>query len=271
MDWESILDTVVDWCVHTGIKVIISILVIFIAFAIINLVMRRIGKRLEKSKKMDKTISKSFVNIIRVVLKIIVAVAVIGYLGIDTSSVTAVIASTGVGLGLALNGALSNFAGGILILATRPFKEDDFIEVCGYSGFVEAIRITTTKIRTYDNKVVYLPNGTLSGATIVNYSEKDIRRVDHKFSISYTEDFERAKKVIFDVCDSFEFILKDPPISVGIASHSQSSIDLFTRVWCKNDDYWTVYNYLLEAVKKAFDENKIEIPFNQLDVHIKQN
>ena len=199
----------------------------------------------------------------------LVVIALIGYVGIDTSAITALIASLGVGVGLAINGTLSNLAGGILILITRPFKDDDYIDACGYSGTVEDIRICHTKLRTTDNKVIYLPNGKLSTSEIVNYSEKDLRRVDLTFSISYSDDFEKAKKVIEEVWNQNELILKDPAPSVRVSAQSASSIDLTAKVWCKNEDYWTVNFDMLEQVKTAFDQNGIQIPFNQLDVHIK--
>lgn len=273
MDWQQVWQTVQNWLTTTGIKVIIAIVIMIVSFSFINWFGKKIAKRADKkvesNKKIDKTIYRTLSYVAKVGLKILVVIALIGYLGIDTSGVTALIASLGVGVGLAINGTLSNFAGGILILITRPFKDDDYIDACGYSGTVEDIRICHTKLRTTDNKVIYLPNGKLSTSEIVNYSEKDLRRVDLTFSISYSDDFEKAKAVIMDVCDKHELILKDPAPSVRVSAQSASSIDLTSKVWCKNDDYWTVNFDMLEQVKKAFDENGIQIPFNQLDVHIK--
>lgn len=273
MDWQQVWQTVQNWLTTTGIKVIIAIVIMIVSFSFINWFGKKIAKRADKkvesNKKIDKTIYRTLSYVAKVGLKILVVIALIGYLGIDTSGVTALIASLGVGVGLAINGTLSNFAGGILILITRPFKDDDYIDACGYSGTVEDIRICHTKLRTTDNKVIYLPNGKLSTSEIVNYTEKDLRRVDLTFSISYSDDFEKAKAVIMDVCDKHELILKDPAPSVRVSAQSASSIDLTSKVWCKNDDYWTVNFDMLEQVKKAFDENGIQIPFNQLDVHIK--
>jgi small conductance mechanosensitive channel len=148
---------------------------------------------------------------------------------------------------------------------------DDFIEAQGYSGTVEDIHITTTKIRTGDNKVVYIPNGPLSSGTIVNYSVKDTRRVDFTFSIGYSDDYEKAKKIVMDILTSHELTLDDPAPMVRVSAHGASSIDLVARVWVKSNDYWTVNFDILEAVKTAFDKEGIEIPFNQLDVHVKNN
>ena len=264
--------TVQNWLTNTGIKIVIAIAIMIVSFSLINWICKKIAKRADKkvaeNKKIDKTIYKTVSYVVKVALKVLVVIALIGYVGIDTSAITALIASLGVGVGLAINGTLSNFAGGVLILITRPFKDDDYIQACGYEGTVEDIRICHTRLRTIDNKVVYLPNGKLSTSEIVNYSEKDLRRVDLTFSISYSDDFEKAKAVIADVCAQNEFILKDPEPSVRVSAQSASSIDILTRVWCKNADYWTVNFDMLENVKKAFDQNGITIPFNQLDVHV---
>lgn len=273
MDWQQVWQTVQNWLTTTGIKVVISIVIMIVSFSIINWLCKKIAKhadkKVESSKKIDKTIYRTLSYVAKVGLKVLVVIALIGYVGIDTSAITALIASLGVGVGLAINGTLSNLAGGILILITRPFKDDDYIDACGYSGTVEDIRICHTKLRTTDNKVIYLPNGKLSTSEIVNYSEKDLRRVDLTFSISYSDDFEKAKKVIEEVWNQNELILKDPAPSVRVSAQSASSIDLTAKLWCKNEDYWTVNFDMLEQVKTAFDQNGIQIPFNQLDVHIK--
>ena len=273
MDWQQVWQTVQNWLTTTGIRVVISIVIMIVSFSIINWLGKKIAKRADKkvesNKKIDKTIYRTLSYVAKVGLKVLVVIALIGYVGIDTSAITALIASLGVGIGLAINGTLSNLAGGILILITRPFKDDDYIDACGYSGTVEDIRICHTKLRTTDNKVIYLPNGKLSTSEIVNYSEKDLRRVDLTFSISYSDDFEKAKKVIEEVWNQNELILKDPAPSVRVSAQTASSIDLTAKLWCKNEDYWTVNFDMLEQVKTAFDQNGIQIPFNQLDVHIK--
>lgn len=237
MDLQQVWQTVQNWLTTTGIKVVISIVIMIVSFSIINWLSKKIAKRADKkvesNKKIDKTIYRTLSYVAKVGLKVLVVIALIGYVGIDTSAITALIASLGVGVGLAINGTLSNLAGGILILITRPFKDDDYIDACGYSGTVEDIRICHTKLRTTDNKVIYLPNGKLSTSEIVNYSEKDLRRVDLTFSISYSDDFEKAKKVIEEVWNQNELILKDPAPSVRVSAQSASSIDLTAKVWCK--------------------------------------
>lgn len=268
MDWQALLNTLVQWATNTGVKIIISLVIVFISFKIINFVAKKIVKRGGK-KHSDKTIFQTLAYVLKIGLKIIVVICLIGYLGIDTSGLTALIASLGVGIGLAVNGALSNLAGGVLIILTRPFKIDDYIEVLGHAGTVVDIHITNTKLLTPDNKVIYLPNGSLSNAEIVNYSEKDLRRVDFMFSIGYGDDFVKAKQIITDICVAHELVLKDPQPFVRVKEHGASSINITARVWAKNADYWTVYFDIIEAVKTAFDKEGIEIPFNQLDVNIK--
>ena len=270
MNWDQILNTIVNWCLNTGIKVVIAVVLLFVSFKLINWIGKKIEKAPEKSK-LDKTLAKVLAYAFKIAMKIVVAICLVGYVGIDTTGIAALITSFGVCIGLAVNGAVSNLAGGVIIIFTRPFKVDDFIEAQGQSGVVEDIHITCTRIRTPDNKVIYLPNGPLSSGTIINYSEKDIRRVDFTFSISYKDDFEKAKKIITDICEAHELVLKDQPVFVRVGAHGASSIDIVARVWTNNGDYWTVNFDVIEAVKSAFDKEGIEIPFNQVDVHIKND
>ena len=274
MEWSeissSLLSSIISWTVTLALRIFIAIIVLFISFKAIRVVAKKIEKTGEKGK-IDKTLSRTLAYAFKLIMKSLVAICIIGFVGIDTSGFAALVISLGAGVGLALNGALSNLAGGILIILTRPFRVDDFIEAQGYSGTVEDIHIITTKIRTPDNKVVYIPNGPLSSDTIVNFSVKDTRRVDFKFSISYSTDFEKAKNIVRDICTSHDLVLDEPAPFVRMSSHGQSSIDIVARVWVKSADYWTVNFDILEAVKIAFDREGIEIPFNQLDVHIKND
>ncbi len=267
---DGLLNTIANWVVTVGVKIVIALVIMFISFRIITKLSRKIEKLGEKPKH-DKTIMKVIGYIVNIGAKVIVLVCLVGYLGIDTSGITALIASLGVCVGLAVNGAVANIAGGVLIIITRPFKVDDYIEAQGVSGTVTDIHLTYTKVVTPDNKVIYLPNGSLSNGNIINYSEKDIRRVDFTFSIAYENNFEEAKAIIESVCDAHELVLHEKGSTIRVSAHNQSSIDIATRVWTNSGDYWTVYFDLLEAVKKAFDEKGISIPYNQLDVHIKNN
>lgn len=271
--WSDLLNSLISWCLNTGIKIVISLLIMFISFRIINLIARRVHNKLKTNEKFDKTIVKTLTYVGKIGAKIIVVICLVGYLGIDTSGLTALVTSLGVCAGLAVNGALSNLAGGVIILFTRPFKVDDYIEVVdgGISGTVEYIQIVCTKLRTPDNKVIYAPNGTLSNSNIINYSEKPTRRVDFEFAIAYENDFEKAKALIAAVCQSHGLILADPEPMIRVSGHGESSVNIVARVWVNSDDYWTVKFDILEKVKTVFDENGISIPYNQLDVHVKND
>lgn len=265
--WNDFLNSLVTWVTTAGLRIVIALLVIFISFKIINKIARKIEKSGDKGK-LDKTLANVFAYIFKIALKCIVVISLVGYVGIDTSGITALIASLGLCVGLAVNGALSNLAGGILLIITRPFKIDDYIEAQGYSGTVEDIHLTNTRICTPDNKIVYVPNGALSTGTIVNYSEKDIRRVDWAFNVSYNTDVEKAKALVARVIEAHELALKDPAPFVRVSANGDSKVTITARVWTKNSDYWTVYFDVLENVKSVFEAAEIEVPYNRLNVHI---
>lgn len=265
---EGIIEKVVDWATSAGIKIVIALLLWFISFRIINFFNKRMTKRLLK-KQADKTITKVVNYIITIGLKSLVVLCLLGYVGIETTSISAVLASLGVGVGLALNGALSNFAGGILIFITRPFKVDDYISVDGYEGTVEDIHIIHTKIVTTDKKVIYLPNGNLSSLNIINYSEKDVRRLDFVFPIPHESDLEKAKSILREISENHKLVLEDPQPFVRMSARNTNSTDISVKLYVKNGDYWTVYYDVLEEVKRKFEEEGINVPFNQIDVHMK--
>lgn len=267
----EIIEMVRNWAMTTGIKILAAILILLISFRIVTIISRRIEKKLEKSGKFDKTIIRTLSYAGRIVVKIVIATCLVGWLGVDTTGIAALIASLGVGVGLAVNGALSNFAGGILLLVTRPFKVGDYIVAQGAEGIVEDIRIISTKIVTLDNKVVHLPNGALSSGNIANYSEKEVRRVDLDFSVA-GNDPELVRSLILGVCEADEKVLKEPSTFVRVTDYGAGNgVKVTMRAWCKTEQYWDTYFDLLNGVRKAFEENKIVIPFNQLDVHIKNN
>ena len=269
--WQDIVNSIINWATTAGVKIVIALVVLFISFRLITWITRRIEKRLVGKKKVDKTLASTLFYILRIVLKIVVLTCLIGYVGIDTSGLAALIAALGVGVGLAVNGALSNLAGGVLILITRPFKLDDYIQAGGYEGTVEDIRIVYTKLKTVDNKVVYVPNGSLSASTIVNFSEKELRRVDLTFSISKTADYKKAEEVILGVANAHEHVLKDPAAMSRILQHNANDMTIVVRSWVKSENYWDVFFDLQENIKKALDENGIVMPVNQLDVRVKND
>ena len=263
----ELLQTVAGWLMQNGIKLIIGLIILFIAFKVVNFIAKRLQRRLDK-KNVDKTIANVTVKALKIVLKIMVFLLFLGFVGIETAGIGTIIGSVSVCIGLAVQGSLSNFAGGIVILVMRPFKLGDFIEAQGHSGTVTDIKMFYTYLNTPDNKVVMIPNGTLGNGDIINYSKEEERRVDLVFSVDYSTDLKLAKEIIEKEIENHQLILKDKEYFVRLGEMAASSLDIKTRVWVKNADYWTVYFDLLENVKKKFDENNISVPFNQLDVHI---
>ncbi len=268
--WKELIGSIANWAATAGLRVVISLFIIVISFKMINKFARKIEKSSENGK-FDKTLTNVFAYVFKIALKCLVLVSLIGYVGIDTSGLTALVASLGLCVGLAVNGALSNLAGGILIILTRPFKIDDYIEAQGYSGTVEDIHLTNTRLCTPDNKVVYVPNGALSAGTIVNYSEKDIRRVDWTFNVSYNTDVEKAKALVARVIEAHELSLKNPAPFVRVSENGESKVSITARVWTKSSDYWTVYFDVLENVKSVFEAAEIEVPYNRLNVRIEND
>ncbi|MBE6667858.1 MAG: mechanosensitive ion channel [Ruminococcaceae bacterium] len=267
---EEKLLNILQGIISAGIRIVIAALIGFVTFWLINFIGKKIATKME-NKGVDKTLTRTLIYISKLVAKSIIVVCLIGFLGIDTSAIVALIASLGLCIGLAVNGALSNVAGGVLIIVTRPFKVDDFIEAQGESGTVVEIRMTNTKIVTPDNKVVYVPNGSLANGNIVNYSANDTRRVDFEFAIGYASDVEKAKEVLKNVLEANEKVLKEKDIFVRLGEHSESGLKIKARAWVNSEDYWGVYFDILEAVKAEFDKNGIKIPYKQLDVHIKND
>ena len=270
VDLQSVLDKVIDWVMSVGVRLVIAFIIMFVSFKVINLISRRIERRANDARA-DKTIMKTLAYLTKIGLKVLVVICLVGYVGIDTSGLTALVVSFGACIGLAVNGALSNLAGGVLIILTRPFKLDDYIEAQGYSGTVVDIHITTTKLRTPDNKVIYIPNGPLATGNIVNYSVMDTRRVDFTFSVAYGSDIEQAKKIIREIIEGHELVLKDPEVFVRLTNQGDSALDITARACVKSGDYWTVNFDVLEAVTDRLEKEGIEIPFNQLDVRVRQD
>ncbi len=250
-------------------KLLLALVVLIVGRLLIKLVMKILRKG-KLSSKADPTVARFLQNFIRISLNILLAVTVIAILGVPMSSVVALIASAGLAIGLALQGALSNFAGGIMILVFRPFGLDDFIEADGFSGTVKDIGIFYTEILTGDNKRITIPNGTVMNNAVVNYSKCDNRRVDMTFSVAYGTDVEKVKKILLEIAGKHEKALKDPAPFARLTKQNQSSLDFTLRVWTAKSDYWQVNFDILESVNARFQEEGIEVPFNQLDVHVKQ-
>lgn len=270
MTRQEFFDFILSWARDAAIRIIVSIVVIFVSFKIINALARRIEKTFQAHHS-DKTIMRTVSYIFKVGLKTVILVCLVSYLGIDTTGLTALIASLGVGIGLAVNGALSNLAGGVLLIITRPFRIDDYIEAQGYSGTVVDIHITNTKLKTPDNKIIFLPNGQVSSGAIVNYSMQNTRRVDEEISVPRDADYEHVKEILTELYKNNPMVLKEPEVFIRISERAASSLKITVRAWVKSEDYWTVKFDMIEAVKAKLDEEGIIIPFEQMDVRIKKD
>ena len=266
--WIDIWNKIVDWAMNTGVKILVALVIWIVSFKLINFIFKRIAKRLIR-RKADATLSKVLVNIGRIAVKILVMIGLIAYVGIQTASLSALVLAIGTGISLALQGTLSNFAGGVIIIVMRPFKLGDFITSNGESGTVEDIKLFYTYITTPDNRVVMIPNGVLANNVIVNATAKDTRRVDVVMSIAYGADLELAKRLAKEVCANNEKIFPNPAPFAEVGEYGDSSVEVFVRCWCKRENYWDTKFYMLREIKRTFDENGIEIPFNQLDINFR--
>ncbi len=265
--WEKILNFIIELATSFGIKLVAAIFVFVVGAKIINWFVKWL-KKSPKLDNMDASLRSFIASFSRIGLYICLVITVAVILGIPTTSFITALASCGVAIGLAMQGFLSNFAGGLMILLFKPFKVGDYIEAADGSGTVEDISVVYTVLTTPDNKRITVPNGLLTNESITNYSVNNTRRVDLTFSASYKNDVEAVKAILTEVVTSHPLVMKKPAPFIRLASHADSSLNYSVKVWCKNKDYWTVHFDLTEAVKKAFDENGIEIPYPQLDVHI---
>ena len=255
-----------EWLLTEGLKVVFAFVILIFSFLVINLVVPWTAKSFAKRKKADKTIIKTVAYVAKIVLKLAVVVALVGYLGLDTSGVAALITSLGVAIGLAIQGAFSNFAGGLLLLITRPFGVDDYIEACGESGTVTDIRIVYTLLQTPDNKVISLPNGAVANSTIINYSKKHTRRVDLTLNLSADSDFTKARELSLSAFRQHPLVLKDPEPTAYLREQRENGVQMTARCWVKTEDYWTVYYDAMEQIHQAFFENGIKIPYQRVSL-----
>lgn len=256
-----------EMAINFAVKILIAVLVFTIGKWIVSKINKAVAKLMEK-KEVEPSLASFVKSLTNVVLMFILVIVIIGILGIETSSFVALFASAGVAIGMALSGTLQNFAGGVMILAFKPFKVGDFIEAQGQVGVVKEIQIFNTIITTVDNKIIIVPNGGLSTGIATNYSKEPLRRVDFTFGIAYGESYDNAKSVIMSIINANEKILKDPAPFIGLVNLNESSVDLTVRVWCNSADYWDVFFAMNETVYKTFTEKGINIPFPQMDVHI---
>ena len=252
-----------------GTKLLLAVVVYLVASWVINRILRVAELAMQK-KKVEITLHQFLLSIFKISLKAIQIIIFASMIGVETASLIAVLGAAGLAIGLALQGSLANFAGGILILLFRPFKAGDVIEAQGYVGTVVEIQIFNTILRTLDNQRVIMPNGVLSNGCVKNLFIEETRRVDMTYSISYGDDIKKAKEVLDSVLKANDLILQSPAPDIFVSAHGASSIDFVVRPWTKSENYWPVYFGTMEEVKLAFDRENITIPFPQRDVHLIQ-
>jgi small conductance mechanosensitive channel len=253
-----------------GISLVSALLIFFVGKWIVNIITNTIRKLMNKNA-VDPTLTTFVTNLARMTLLVFVVIAAIDQLGIQSAQFIAVLGAAGLAVGLALQGSLSNFAAGVLIVLFRPYKVGDWVEAAGISGGVERVEILTTILKTGDNKRVIVPNSQIMDAIITNYSANDTRRVDMTVGVSYSDDLDKVRRTLEELVAADERILKDPACTIAVAELADSSVNFVIRPWVKTGDYWAVNFDLTEAIKKRFDEVGISIPFPQQDVHVHQS
>ncbi|BBB29072.1 mechanosensitive ion channel family protein [Neptunomonas japonica] len=267
LDPELLINIQNEYVLPWGINIVMALAVFIIGRIVIGLVMRLVRKLLNKSK-MDNMLINFVTSILGSLLLLFVIVASLDQLGVNTSSLIAIVGAAGLAIGLSLQDSLKNFAAGVLLVVFRPFREGDFVEAAGVSGVVESISIFSTVMRTGDNREVIVPNGPIYSGVITNYSKRDTRRVDMVFGIGYEANLLQAKQLLADILAEDERILAEPKSVIAVSELADSSVNFVVRPWVRTGDYWNVLWDTTEKVKLRFDEAGISIPFPQMDVHV---
>jgi small conductance mechanosensitive channel len=263
IDIQKMTDTyVIPWAINIALAIVIFI----VGRIIVNILTGVLRKVLGRSK-MDEMLINFVASIFRTVLLLFVIIASLNQLGVDTTSLIALLGAAGLAVGLALQNSLQNFAAGVMLLVFRPFKAGDFVEAGGVSGVVETIGIFSSVFRTGDNREIIIPNGAIYGGTIINYSARETRRIDMVFGIGYDDDIKKAKELLEQIVTSDDRVLSDPAPVIAVGELADSSVNFIVRPWVKSGDYWAVYWDLTEKVKLEFDAAGISIPYPQMDVH----
>ena len=264
---NEVISKLIDGGIDLGGRILAALIIFFIGKYLINWANKLFAKMLQ-NRNVDASIQSFLKSIVNITLLVMLFLAVIGKLGIELTSFAALLASVGVAVGMALSGNLSNFAGGVIILVFRPYKVGDYIEAStGASGKVTDIQIFHTVLTTSDNKVVFVPNGSMSNAVVTNYNRKETRRLQFTFGVEYGTDFEFAKSVLLEIINKDSRILKDPEPFIAVSELADSSVNIIVRVWVNSDDYWNVNFDMNKSVYATFNEKGISFPFPQLTIH----
>ena len=266
-DWNEVIVMLKTTGIEFAINLVTAIAIFYVGRMVVGLLMRGL-KKMMQAQDVDVTLQTFVGNLVRMVLLVFVIIAAISALGIQTTSFIAIVGAAGLAIGLALQGSLSNFASGVLIVLFRPYKVGDFVEAAGISGVVEEVQILTTVLKTGDNKKVIVPNGQIMDSVITNYSANDQRRVDMTVGVSYDDDLDKVRSTLEQLVAADDRILDDPACTIAVSALADSSVNFVVRPWVKSADYWGVMFDLTEAIKKRFDKEGISFPFPQQDVHL---
>ncbi|GLQ00888.1 MAG TPA: mechanosensitive ion channel [Methylophaga aminisulfidivorans] len=248
------------------INILYAAIIVFVGRIVVKWLVK-MSRKLMVRANLDPILINFFSTIANAILLLFVLIAALDQLGVDTTSMIAVLGAAGLAIGLALKDSLQNFAAGVMLILFRPFKIGDFVEAGGTAGVIETITIFNTIMKTGDNREVIVPNGLIYGDTITNYSAKDTRRIDMVFGIGYDDDLLKAKKLLTDIVTGHEKVMADPAPVIRVSELADSSVNFDVRPWVAADDYWLVRSELIETIKLAFDENGISIPYPQMDIH----
>ncbi|MBR6063933.1 MAG: mechanosensitive ion channel [Bacteroidales bacterium] len=265
--WGSLNEFLRDILFKDVPRIIIALIVLWIGLKIVKLIVKGLRKLLEK-KEVDVSLQSFLLSVTDIALKVLIVIAVLGMIGIQTTSFIAVLGAAGLAVGMALQGTLQNFAGGVIILLLKPFKVGDYIDSAGVQGTVKHIQIFNTIVETPDKKMVIAPNTDLATKTLINYSRSENRRVDIKVGIAYGESVDNARNALLELAKSYPLVIEEPAPSVVVTALADSAVNLELRVWTKNANYWDTFFYLNQAVYDKLNAVGISIPFNQMDVHI---
>ena len=270
-DYDTLLNNLIEQALWIGLKIILAIVIYYVGKLVTNWIIRILDRSFDR-RNVDLSLRNFLRSMVKVVMTILVILAAIQTLGVNTTSFLAIFASAGLAVGMALSGTLQNFAGGVILLLLRPYRIGDYISAQGQSGTVKAIGLFSTQLSTPDNRIIYVPNSAISSSIVDNYSQPTTRRVDWKVSISYGDDVDVARKEILAMLTEDKRVLNDPaePM-VALSELADSAVILTVRAWVANQDYWTLYWDINERIYKELPKKGINFPYPQMDIHIKQN
>ena len=264
-NFYKILNSLVSSGMELAKNILLAIVAFYLGKIVIRLVMRLV-KNIMNRRHVDRTVSKFVINILKISMQVALFIAVIGILGVKTSSIMGLIAATGFGIGLALSGTMQNFANGILLLVFRPYEVGDYIEVNDMSGTVKAIQIFHTILITNDNKVIYIPNGTMGTATTVNHNQQKTRRIDWTVNMNYAEDFDKFRAIFDDIMASEPTVLPNPPYEICIDTLSDTAVKVILRCWVETKDYWELYYSVNKKIYQMLRQNNIDMPIPRVTI-----